>query len=125
MEKILPDISNIQDYNRIDEEIYKFDHSDDCGLPVLLSMLMEESSELIQVSNKILRNKGIINAPTNKDDNTLYNNLIEEIADVTGLIKRINILLDIDDNDLDTWIKYKQNRLISRMNKERGSNNEV
>ena len=65
---------------------------------------MAELSELSQAISKEIRGK----------DNR--NNLVEEMADVLICIEILKQVFEITDEDIDSWIKYKQERNLFRMN---------
>ena len=65
---------------------------------------MEELSELTQAISKEIRGK----------DNR--SNLVEEMADVLICIEILKQVFEITDEDIDSWIKYKQERNLFRMN---------
>ena len=65
---------------------------------------MEELSELSQAISKEIRGK----------DNR--SNLVEEMADVLICIEILKQVFEITDEDIDSWIKYKQERNLFRMN---------
>lgn len=74
------------------------------GNGMQLVVCMEELSELTQAISKEIRGKG-------DRDNT-----IEEMADVLICIEIIKQVFEITDEDIDSWIKYKQERNLFRMN---------
>jgi NTP pyrophosphatase (non-canonical NTP hydrolase) len=74
------------------------------GNGLQLVVCMEELSELTRAISKEIRGKG-------DRDNT-----IEEMADVLICIEIIKQVFGITDEDIDSWIKYKQERNLFRMN---------
>lgn len=77
---------------------------DTYGNGLQLVVCMEELSELIQAISKEIRGKG------NRD------NTIEEMADVLICVEILKQVFGIADEDIDSWIKYKQERNLFRMN---------
>lgn len=75
------------------------------GKPVELVVAMEECSELIQATSKLLRGK--------------YDreNMREEIADVLISTEILKQICSISDSEIDEIIAAKQNRLMNRMKK--------
>lgn len=74
------------------------------GNGIQLVVCMEELSELTQAISKEIRGK----------DNR--NNLVEEMADVLIGIEILKQVFEITDEDIDSWIKYKQERNLFRIN---------
>lgn len=74
------------------------------GNGMQLVVCMEELSELTQAISKEMRGK---------DDR---NNLVEEMADVIICLEILKQVFEITDEDIDSWIKYKQERNLFRMN---------
>ena len=74
------------------------------GNGIQLVVCMEELSELTQAISKEIRGK----------DNR--SNVIEEMADVLICIEIIKQVFEITDEDIDSWIKYKQERNLFRIN---------
>ena len=74
------------------------------GNGIQLVVCMEELSELTQAISKEIRGKG-------DRDNT-----IEEMADVIICLEILKQVFEITDEDIDSWIKYKQERNLFRMN---------
>lgn len=74
------------------------------GNGIQLVVCMEELSELTQAISKEIRGK---------DDR---NNLVEEMADVIICLEILKQVFEITDKDIDSWIKYKQERNLFRMN---------
>lgn len=66
---------------------------------------MEELAELQQAISKGIRGK------LNKD------NLTEEIADVYIILEWIKAYYNVDGEELTKWRKYKENRIIDRLNR--------
>lgn len=66
---------------------------------------MEELAELQQAISKGIRGK------LNKD------NLTEEIADVYIVLDWIKSYFSIDGEELAKWYKYKENRIVDRLNR--------
>lgn len=64
---------------------------------------MEECSELIQCISKELRCKSDIT------------HLTEEMADVLICVEILKQIYNISDEELNNWIKYKQKRILNRM----------
>lgn len=74
------------------------------GNGIQLVVCMEELSELTQAISKEIRGKG------NRD------NIIEKMADALICIEILKQVFEITDEDIDSWIKYKQERNLFRMN---------
>lgn len=74
------------------------------GNGMQLVVCMEELSELTQAISKEIRGKDS------------RNNVIEEIADVLICIEIIKQVFEITDEDIGSWIKYKQERNLFRIN---------
>ncbi len=77
---------------------------DTYGNGLQLVVCMEELSELTQAISKEIRGKG------NRD------NTIEEMADVLICIEILKQVFGITNEDINSWIKYKQERNLFRMN---------
>lgn len=78
------------------------------GIEAQARQAMEESAELIQAINKVLRKK----------DNA-KNHLTEEIADVFICLETLQCAFDISDEEVQKWIDYKWERQKKRIaNKE-------
>ena len=73
------------------------------GNGIQLVVCMEELSELTQAISKEIQGK----------DNR--NNVIEEMADVLICLEILKQVFEITDEDIDSWIKYKQERNLFRM----------
>ena len=74
------------------------------GNGIQLVVCMEELSELTQAISKEIRGN---------DDR---NNLVEKMADVIICLEILKQVFEITDEDIDSWIKYKQERNLFRMN---------
>lgn len=74
------------------------------GNGMQLVVCMEELSELTQAISEEIRGR---------DDR---NNLVEEMADVIICLEILKQVFEITDEDIDSWIKYKQKRNLFRMN---------
>lgn len=74
------------------------------GNGIQLVVCMEELSELTQAISKEIRGRGD------------RNNLVEEMADVIICLEILKQVFKITDEDIDSWIKYKQERNLFRMN---------
>jgi NTP pyrophosphatase (non-canonical NTP hydrolase) len=70
-----------------------------------LILAMEECSELTKEISKYLRG----------EDNK--NNIIEEAADVLIMIRYLQLILNISDEDLNQMIEFKLNRTAERYKK--------
>lgn len=66
---------------------------------------MEELAELQQAISKGIRGK------LDKD------NLTEEIADVYIVLDWIKMYFSVNDEELAKWYKYKENRIVDRLNR--------
>lgn len=67
---------------------------------------MEECSELIQCISKELRGKSDIA------------HLAEEMADVLICVEILKQIYNISDEELNNWIKYKQERILNRIQED-------
>ena len=74
------------------------------GNGMQLVVCMEELSELTQAISKEIRGRGD------------RSNLVEEMADVIICLEILKQVFEITDEDIDSWIKYKQERNLFRMN---------
>lgn len=74
------------------------------GIEPQARQAMEESAELIQAINKVLRKK---------DD--AKNHLTEEMADVFICLEQLKCLFDISDEEIQVWIDYKWERQKKRI----------
>lgn len=68
------------------------------------TIAMEECAELIQAISKAKRGK------------LDKNNMAEEIADVLICVDWIGEIYNIPYEDINTWIEYKQQRIVNRLN---------
>lgn len=71
------------------------------GNGMQLVVCMEELSELTQAISKEIRGRGD------------RSNLVEEMADVIICLEILKQVFEITDEDIDSWIKYKQERNLS------------
>lgn len=74
------------------------------GIEPQARQAMEESAELIQAINKVLRKK---------DD--AKNHLAEEMADVFICLEQLKCSFDISDEEIQVWIDYKFERQKKRI----------
>lgn len=74
------------------------------GIEPQARQAMEESAELIQAINKVLRKK---------DD--AKNHLAEEMADVFICLEQLKYSFDISDEEIQVWIDYKFERQKKRI----------
>lgn len=74
------------------------------GNGIQLVVCMEELSELTQAISKEIRGRGD------------RSNLVEEMADVIICLEILKQVFEITDEDIDSWIKYKQEQNLFRMN---------
>lgn len=74
-----------------------------------LGMVIEECSELIQATSKYQR---LAIGDIYLDKDKIRKGLIEEIADVYVVLKTATELLNIEDDEINDVIKFKQKRLI-------------
>ena len=77
------------------------------GIKNQLFIAVEECAELQQAISKCYRNKELI--PTE-----VWENLIEEMADVMICLEQLQIMYYIDDEELYAMKQYKEKRLIER-----------
>lgn len=80
---------------------------DKYGIQIQSNIAMEECAELIQAISKCLRSKDIVPMQVRE-------NLIEEMADVLICIEQLKMMYCIDDYEIDSWKKMKEERLIKR-----------
>lgn len=73
------------------------------GKDIQSIVCMEECSELIQCISKELRGKSDIA------------HLAEEMADVLICVEILKQIYNISDEELNNWIKYKQERILNRI----------
>lgn len=73
------------------------------GKDIQSIVCMEECSELIQCISKELRGKSDIA------------HLAEEMADVLICVDILKQIYNISDEELNNWIKYKQKRILNRI----------
>lgn len=73
------------------------------GKDIQSIVCMEECSELIQCISKELRGKSDIA------------HLTEEMADVLICVDILKQIYNISDEELNNWIKYKQERILNRI----------
>lgn len=78
---------------------------DICGMPDTATVAMEECGELIQCIAKELRGKS---------DKT---HMEEEIGDVLISISNLIYIFDLDEEKIQRWIDFKQNRQMNRIGK--------
>ena len=69
---------------------------------------MEELSELSQAISKEIRSKGD------------RNNLVEEMADVIICLENLKQIFAVTNTDIEEWVNFKQERVVKRMNTEKG-----
>lgn len=88
--------------------------------------LFEEVGELIVAVNKAYRLQKINICPffdeVAMERKNAFNNVIEEIADVTIMLEQIKYLLSISDTDIDQIIEQKLNRQLERIEKNETNN---
>lgn len=95
----------------------------------VLEALAEESSELTQAAVKCIRAEGLSNHVTPISVDKAYDNLNEEIDDVIRCLYMLKLYTDKDIKiPTEEEIKYnssKTDRLISRLEKEQVSDNDM
>lgn len=83
--------------------------------------LFEEVGELIVAVNKAYRLQKTKVCPffdeVAMERKNAFNNLVEEIADVTIMLEQIKYLLSISDTDINEIIDQKLNRQLERIEK--------
>jgi NTP pyrophosphatase (non-canonical NTP hydrolase) len=83
--------------------------------------LLEECAELIVAVNKAYRLKKSNVCPFFDEMaiemKNAFNNVVEEIADVTIMLEQIKYLLKLNDNDIELFIDQKLNRQLERIEK--------
>lgn len=77
------------------------------GIQIQSNIAMEECAELIQAISKCLRSKEMVPM-------TVREHLIEEMADVSICLDQLKVMYCIDDYEIDSWKKMKEERLIKR-----------
>lgn len=80
------------------------------GVQFQSNMVMEECAELIQAVNKVLRN-GASNVE-------IFNNLVEEIADVYLVIEQLKMIYLIDDSSIEDIMIQKITRQNNKFKDE-------
>lgn len=80
------------------------------GVQFQSNMVMEECAELIQAVNKVLR-KGASNVE-------IFNNLVEEIADVYLVIEQLKMIYLIDDSSIEDIMIQKITRQNNKFKDE-------
>ena len=92
--------------------------ADTYGFSEQSRQLYEEMAELIIATNKAYRLQKKV-CPFFDDvameRKNAFNNVIEEIADVTIMLEQIKYLLQISDTDIDQIIEQKLNRQLERI----------
>lgn len=76
------------------------------GVDAQSTVCMEECAELIQAISKEKRGKHN------------YIHLSEEIADVLICISMLQAMYHVKDCDIQSWIEYKQERIVERMKQD-------
>ena len=99
------------------EAIKKISHH--YGYDAQSRQLIEEMAELTVALNKYYRQdkSDVITAKEYLDVQYLFNNIKEEIADVTIMLEQIKYLLNISDTDIEQIIEQKLNRQLERIEK--------
>ena len=85
------------------------------GYEAQSNQLVEECAELIQAVSKYRRAKATGGQPTL---NLVFENLVEEIADVELMLEQVKYLLQIPEEDIQANKLYKVNRTKERIAKE-------
>lgn len=100
-----------------DEAIKKI--ADNYGFSEQSRQLYEEMAELIIATNKAYRLQKSNACPffdeVAMERKNAFNNVIEEIADVTIMLEQIKYLLSISDTDINEIIEQKLNRQLERI----------
>ena len=98
-----------------DERIKKI--ADKYGFESQSRQLIEEMAELMVAVNKYYRLKDdfCITPKVCLDNKYLLEHISEEIADVTIMLEQIKYLLQIDDSEVECFIKQKLERQIERI----------
>lgn len=89
--------------------------ADHFGYDAQSNQLVEECAELIQAVSKYRRAKATGVQPTL---NLVFENLVEEIADVELMLEQVKYLLQIPEEDIQANKLYKVNRTKERIAKE-------
>ena len=99
---------NISDLNIKNAEHY--------GYVAQSNQLIEECAELIQAVSKYRRAVERVGEPVSEDKKAIaLDNLIEEIADVEIMLEQIKYLLNIPEEDLLAYKRFKINRTKERI----------
>ena len=80
--------------------------------------LSEECAELIQAVNKYQRYSSRCSSEPIEYDWKYYQNVVEEIADVEVMLEQMKILLNINNEAVESIKEKKVNRQLERMKKE-------
>lgn len=75
--------------------------------------LIEEMAELTQAINKLWRKQKY--GGSSSDIQQARDNVIEEIADVTIMLKQVKELLKVDESSISDWVNLKLDRQVSRI----------
>ena len=96
--------------------------ADTYGFSEQSRQLYEEMAELIIATNKAYRLQKINICPffdeVAMERKNAFNNVIEEIADVTIMLEQIKHLLNISDTDINEIIEQKLDRQLERIESE-------
>lgn len=87
----------------------------------VMDILQEECAELICACSKYKRCKGH-GFRTKASLSETVDNLIEEIADVEGILRTLKYLIDVDDDTINKIIDAKEERSVERLREGKEDN---
>ena len=102
----------------ISEELKQI--ADYYGWDAQSNMLIEECAELIQAVNKYKRANGSGQPMAEYHSSLVFDNLIEEIADVEIMLEQIKHLLKVPEEEIHTTKVFKIIRTKEKMAKSKG-----
>ena len=86
------------------------------GYEAQSNQLVEECAELIQAVSKYRRVVAGLGQPVSEDKKAVvFENLLEEIADVEVMLEQVKYLLQIPEDDIEAVKLFKINRTKERM----------
>lgn len=87
----------------------------------IIDILQEECAELICACSKYKRCKGH-GFRTKASLSATVDNIIEEIADVEGLLRTLKYLINVDDDTINKLIDEKEERSVKRLSEGKEDN---
>lgn len=78
------------------------------GLEPQIRQYAEESGELFKALNTCLRKSS-----KGQSDDTIRDNIVEEIADVTIMLEQMKIAFDVSDAEVEKIMDFKINRTLN------------